>query len=197
MDGSAQLNADGASDENRANEARKRADAWSHLLARYEPYSHFFTGTFPVPVGERAAWRDFNRYIARLESRANGAVAFAAVLAETVGGAAHIHALFKGTDRLSIADLRDSWRAGYSRAARYDPALGARHYIAQHLFTRSGQEMVGDVETSSASKFARAAGRRPPRKRYAITKRARLLYCAYRDASGRLRSVIRRTADAA
>jgi len=168
---------DGSSTTQR--EAAKLADAWAEYLARNEPYDHFATFTFKYPtISEGAAWRHFHRYLAQLESKAGGAVAFAGLLAESEGGAKHMHALVTGTKHLPQQVLRETWVHGISQTYNYDPRLGARGYLARHLIGDS-QRVLGDIEQSGANRFIRAARRKPPRWR-GQRARGRKLWCAIR-----------------
>lgn len=157
-------------------EAARRAAAWADYLARYEPYDHFFTGTWRGSVSDYAAWGDFRRWVARVESRASGAVAYAAVFAESIGGSKHVHALTVGTRALALADMRSAWERGHSHAETYDPKRGARGYLAHHVAANRGQRLFGDTEVETGGNFARAHGRKPPRRRRYFSRRAGRLW---------------------
>jgi hypothetical protein len=47
-------------------------------------------------------------------------------------GRLHLHALLGGTGGLLEASLKREWRAGHSLVKRYDPALGAVHYLTKY-----------------------------------------------------------------
>ena len=135
--------------------ARSLAAAWGEYLAPYD-WNHWVTLTFaphqprdlwsPVPVGparpgaERPgpppnyAHRQFRYWVRRL-----GALGGAPVwwfrgdeLGERLGRL-HLHALLGGTGRLATQSLDREWRAGFSLVKRYDPALGAVHYVTKYV----------------------------------------------------------------
>lgn len=171
-------------------------EAWGALFGKYV-YDHFTTHTFRRPdTSEERARRDFTQLVARLERRAGGAVAHAAVFAESSAGHIHVHALLKGTAGVPVLALRRCWPHGFSHVEKYDPAQGARHYLAHHI-DKPGQRMLGDFEFASREKFIRAAGRLPPRRvlrPYLARNSGRLWFVVARDALGRLRTTMHRAA---
>ncbi len=134
--------------------ATSLAAAWGEYLAPYA-WAHWLTLTFapprlpylggPVCLGparsgaERPgpppdyAHREFGRFVHRLECRVGEPVWWfrGDELGERLGRF-HLHALLGGTGGLLETSLGREWRAGFSLVKRYDPALGAAHYITKY-----------------------------------------------------------------
>jgi len=134
--------------------ATSLAAAWGEYLAPYA-WDHWVTLTFaphhprdlysavrvgPARLGaERPgpppdyAHRQFRYWVQRLECRGGQPVWWfrGDELGERLGRL-HFHALLGGTGGLLEASLREEWRAGFSVVKRYDPALGATHYITKY-----------------------------------------------------------------
>ncbi len=134
--------------------ARSLAAAWGEYLAPYD-WDHWLTLTFapprpphlggPVRLGparpgpERPgpppdyAHREFGRFVQRLEDCGSEPVWWfrGDELGERLGRL-HLHALLGGTGGLLDASLAREWRAGFSLVKRYDPALGAVHYLTKY-----------------------------------------------------------------
>ncbi len=133
---------------------RSLAAAWGEYLAPYA-WDHWLTLTFapprppdlggPVRMGparpgrERPgpppdyAHREFGRFVDRLKSRARVPVWWfrGDELGERLGRL-HLHALLGGTGGLLESSLGREWRAGFSLVKRYNPALGAVHYLTKY-----------------------------------------------------------------
>ncbi len=134
--------------------ARSLAAAWGEYLAPYA-WDHWVTLTFappcppqlggPVRLGparpgaERPgpppdyAHREFGRFVRRVERRAREPVWWfrGDELGERLGRL-HLHALLGGTGGLLETSLGREWRVGFSLVKRYDPALGAAHYVRKY-----------------------------------------------------------------
>jgi len=134
--------------------ARSLAAAWGEYLAPYA-WDHWLTLTFapyrrrnlrggvrlgPARLGaERPgpppdyAHREFGRFVQRLEDCGGEPVWWfrGDELGERLGRL-HLHALLGGTGGLLEVSLGREWRAGFSLVKRYDPALGAAHYITKY-----------------------------------------------------------------
>lgn len=135
--------------------ASSLAAAWGHYLGDYD-WDHFVTLTFapprpshlggpvrPGPGRRRAerpgpppdyAHRQFRYWVRRL-----GVLGGAPVwwfrgdeLGERLGRL-HLHAFLGGTGRLLEETLGRQWQAGFSLVKRYDPALGAAHYVTKYV----------------------------------------------------------------
>ncbi|KKL48265.1 hypothetical protein LCGC14_2327250 [marine sediment metagenome] len=134
--------------------ATSLAAAWGEYLAPYA-WDHWLTLTFapPRPLdlggpfrlgparrgGERPgpppdyAHREFRRFVRRLEDCGSEPVWWfrGDELGERLGRL-HLHALLGGTGGLLEASLSREWRVGFSLVKRYDPALGAAHYVTKY-----------------------------------------------------------------
>ncbi len=134
--------------------ARSLAAAWGEYLAPYD-WNHWLTLTFasprPLQLGGGVrlgparpgpprpgpppdyAHREFGHFVHRLERRARAPVWWfrGDELGERLGRL-HLHALLGGTGRLPDDTLGREWRAGFSVVKRYDPALGAAHYLTKY-----------------------------------------------------------------
>ena len=134
--------------------ARSLAAAWGEYLAPYD-WDHWATLTFrpyrrPQPRGGARpgpgrprpprpgpppdyAHREFSRFVHRLECRGGGPVWWfrGDELGERLGRL-HLHAFLGGTGRLLDETLGREWRAGFSLVKRYDPTLGAAHYLTKY-----------------------------------------------------------------
>ncbi len=141
--------------------------AWSEYLTRYH-WDHWVTLTFAphpprdlwslVPVGPARlgpdrpgpppdyAHRQFQSWVGRVEGCGGESVWWfrGDELGERLGRL-HLHALVGGTGGLLEASLRREWRAGFSFVKRYDPALGAAHYI-----TKYATKGLADYDVSGA-----------------------------------------------
>ncbi len=133
---------------------RSLAAAWGEYLAPY-PWDHFVTLTFapprpshlagavrpgpgrprPSPPGPPPdyAHRQFRCWVRRLGVLAREPVWWfrGDELGERLGRL-HLHALLGGTGGLLETSLGREWRAGFSLVKRYDPALGAAHYLTKY-----------------------------------------------------------------
>ncbi len=138
--------------------ATSLAAAWGEYLAPYD-WNHWLTLTFasprppdlggPVRLGparpgpERPgpspdyAHREFGRFVRRLEDRGGGPVWWfrGDELGERLGRL-HLHALLGGTGGLLESSVGREWQAGFSVVKRYDPALGAAHYLTKYAAKR-------------------------------------------------------------
>ncbi len=134
--------------------ATSLAAAWGEYLAPYA-WDHWLTLTFapprPLHLGggvrlgparpgaERPgpppdyAHREFGRFVRRLEDCGGEPVWWfrGDELGERLGRF-HLHALLGGTGGLLETSLGREWQAGFSLVKRYDPALGAAHYITKY-----------------------------------------------------------------
>jgi len=134
--------------------ARSLPAAWSEYLARYH-WDHWVTLTFapycprqlgggvclgPARLGPARpgpppdyAHREFQRWVACVEGCGGEPVWWfrGDELGERLGRL-HLHALVGGTGGLLEASLGREWGAGFSLVKRYDPALGAAHYITKY-----------------------------------------------------------------
>ena len=134
--------------------AKSLAAAWGEYLAPYA-WDHWLTLTFapprpphlggPVRLGPARpgparpgpppdyAHREFGRFVQRLEDCGGASVWWfrGDELGERLGRL-HLHALLGGTGGLLEASLGREWRAGFSLVKRYDPALGAVHYLTKY-----------------------------------------------------------------
>ena len=134
--------------------ARSLAAAWGEYLAPYA-WNHWLTLTFaplrpphlggavclgPARAGPLRpgpppdyAHREFRRWVHRLECRGGEPVWWfrGDELGERLGRL-HLHALLGGTGGLLESSLDREWRAGFSLVKRYDPALGAAHYLTKY-----------------------------------------------------------------
>ncbi len=135
--------------------ATSLAAAWGEYLAPYA-WDHWLTLTFAPPrpphlggavrLGparpgpERPgpppdfAHREFSRFVRRVERRGGEPVWWfrGDELGERLGRL-HLHAFLGGTGGLLEASLGREWRAGFSLVKRYDPALGAAHYVRKYV----------------------------------------------------------------
>jgi len=135
--------------------ATSLATAWGEYLAPY-PWDHWVTLTFAPyrrrhlggvvrlgPARRRAerpgpppdyAHREFRRWVRRVEDRGREPVWWfrGDELGERLGRL-HLHALLGGTGGLLDESLGREWRAGFSLVKRYDPALGAAHYVTKYV----------------------------------------------------------------
>lgn len=131
------------------------AATWGDWLSEFD-WDHFATLTFapprplhlggpvrPGPGRPRPprpgpppdyAHRQFRRWVRRL-----GVLGGAPVwwfrgdeLGERLGRL-HLHAFLGGTGRLLEETLGCQWQAGFSLVKRYDPALGAAHYVTKYM----------------------------------------------------------------
>jgi len=135
--------------------AKSLPAAWGDWLSEFD-WDHFVTLTFapphprhlrgavrPGPGRRRAerpgpppdyAHRQFRHWVRRL-----GVLGGAPVwwfrgdeLGERLGRL-HLHAFLGGTGGLLEASLDREWRAGFSLVKRYDPSLGAAHYVSKYV----------------------------------------------------------------
>jgi len=147
--------------------ARSLAAAWGEYLAPYA-WDHWLTLTFAPPRpphlggavrlgparpgAERPgpppdyAHREFGRFVRRLEDCGSEPVWWfrGDELGERLGRL-HLHALLGGTGALLESSLGRQWRAGWSLVKRYDPALGAAHYV-----TKYATKGLADYDVSGA-----------------------------------------------
>jgi hypothetical protein len=112
-------------------------EAWGRFLRGFH-WDHFATLTYRAPVAVGRAERDvWMGWIRRLERIAQRRVSYFYVVEPTVSGWPHVHALVAGTADLRIDQLEGTWRAGYRRIVRYDPARGASWYVSKDLLDRA------------------------------------------------------------
>ena len=135
--------------------ARSLAAAWGEHLTAYD-WNHWVTLTFAPPCPPHLggavrlgparpgparpgpppdfAHREFSRFVHRLECRGGGPVWWfrGDELGERLGRL-HLHAFLGGTGRLLEASVGQEWRVGFSLVKRYDPALGAAHYVTKYV----------------------------------------------------------------
>jgi len=138
----------------KATSASGLAAAWGPYLGDYA-WNHWLTLTFapprPAHLGGRVplgparprparpgpppdyAHREFARFVRRLECCGADPVWWfrGDELGERLGRL-HLHALLGGTGGLLESTLGRQWRAGFSVVKRYDPALGAAHYLTKY-----------------------------------------------------------------
>ncbi len=134
--------------------ATSLAAAWGEYLQPYD-WDHWVTLTFapyrrrdlrgavalgPARPGPTRpgpppdyAHREFRYFVHRLECRGGGSVWWfrGDELGERLGRF-HLHALLGGTGCLLDETLGREWRAGFSVVKRYDPGLGAAHYLTKY-----------------------------------------------------------------
>ncbi|MCC7134735.1 MAG: hypothetical protein IT352_18900 [Gemmatimonadales bacterium] len=107
--------------------------AWAELLEGI-PWDHYVTLTFRQSSGPNFAWRAFRRWIRRLERVAGLPVIwFVGFEDGDLLGRLHLHSLVGNTDALSDETLTESWTAGFSRIERFQPGLGAAHYVTKYV----------------------------------------------------------------
>lgn len=121
--------------ENRtaSTERARLRTAWAELLEGI-PWDHYATLTFRQSSGPNFAWRAFRRWIRRLERTAELPVIwFVGFEDGNLLGRLHLHALVGNTDVLSEETLTEAWTAGFSRIERFQPGLGAAHYVTKYV----------------------------------------------------------------
>lgn len=115
-------------------------EAWVGLLDGHD-WDHFITLTFAsaasnprAQVHPDYAHRSFDSFISRLERRAHRPVAW--FRGDELGpqtGRLHFHALLQGTSGLLHRTVAECWPQGHAWVRRYDPELGAAHYVTKYV----------------------------------------------------------------
>jgi len=140
-----------------------RADILKELmgswLGRLAPWDVFATWTFDRPVNPAGAMYWTKRHLGWIEKTAKQPIyAFVGVERGDRGGLLHVHALIGNVAHLKpYCDNRlapgtwgrscclvHAWPCGYARVFRYDPQLGAKHYIVKYVTKRLAEwELIG------------------------------------------------------
>lgn len=108
--------------------------AWGEWLESL-PWGHFVTLTFKYDTSSDAAVREFNRWVRRLEQRAQGPLGYFRVIEEGIGGLHHLHVLIGGTQSIGVSSVKASWPNGMSEVVVYKPHGGAARYVSKSLET--------------------------------------------------------------
>lgn len=123
------------------------SEAMGEWLGRIAPWDVFATWTFARPVTLYGAMDRARKHARSLEDMAGQPVYAFVAVEEGAGGLAHLHALIGNVAHLrptcgtslpvgrrgERCCLRDAWAYGYARVFKYDPARGARFYVAKHI----------------------------------------------------------------
>jgi hypothetical protein len=128
-------------------------------LGKLVPWDAFASWTFSRPVSEQGAMYVARRHLRWVEKRAGVPVyAWLGTERGDSGGLVHLHGLIGNVAHLTFycrkllppdrwglpCCLLHAWPAGYARVLRYDPALGARHYVSKYVVKRLAEwELFG------------------------------------------------------
>ncbi|MFN0181744.1 MAG: hypothetical protein ACKVZ0_23290 [Gemmatimonadales bacterium] len=92
------------------------------------------TLTFARNSGPLRAKATFRTWIRRLERKTGRPLLWFLGLEDGHQlGRLHIHALVGGTDALGETTLEEAWEEGFSRIERFQPGLGAAHYVTKYI----------------------------------------------------------------
>ena len=108
--------------------------AWGEWLESL-PWNHFATLTFKYDTSSDAAVREFNRWVRRLEQRAQGRLGYFRVIEAGSGRLLYLHVLIGGTQGLGVSSVKASWQNGMSEVVVYKPHGGATRYVCKGLET--------------------------------------------------------------
>ena len=107
-------------------------ESWGQWLNEYD-WDHYCTLTFQWEATVSGAIRQYQRFIRRLERRAQGAINWFMVIEYGRGGWLHIHALLGATNALLKESVDVAWPAGKTNVQTYDSQRGASHYITKAI----------------------------------------------------------------
>ena len=120
-------------ERNSLNDQRALRLAWGEFLEGL-PWDHFVTLTFRQASGPDYARRAFGQWIRRLEREARTRLLwFVGFEDGRLLGRLHLHALVGNTDGLAESTLEEAWTPGFARIQRFQPRLGAAHYVTKYI----------------------------------------------------------------
>ena len=109
--------------------------AWGAYIRQFA-WDHVATLTFRFGRPGGAIRELHDRWLRRLARNAQHSIPAFYGLERGTGGRLHLHVLTAGTAALTLAELRQAWKAGVSEVKRYDPARGAAWYVTKGVLAR-------------------------------------------------------------
>lgn len=108
--------------------------AWGEHLHSFR-WAHFATLTpeFPDTSAEKLELHFRDHFIRNLARATQRPVPWFYAMERSGGGVLHLHALLANTERLTVAELRQSWALGFTVIKRYSSKRAAAWYAAKSL----------------------------------------------------------------
>jgi len=136
------------------NNLKSLRDSWIGFIGRFEPFELYATLTFVEDIHPEQADRRYKRFIRSINESLYGrryrergkSIYWVRALEFQRRQVIHFHALLGGgvykLHRLRTMQLWESEKGnGMARIEKYNPTLGARHYLSNYVSKRKGGEI--------------------------------------------------------
>jgi hypothetical protein len=97
------------------------------------PWWHYATLTDDYGHSPASLLRQGLVFVRRLETKARRRVDYFLIVEGARRGFPHLHALLFGTDSLTVRQVEQQWRLGFTSVRRFDPTRGAAGYVVKEL----------------------------------------------------------------
>jgi hypothetical protein len=111
---------------------RDISEAWGHWLEQFE-WDHMITLTFKEVSTNENAELQVNRWIRRLQQRAQQNVNWFIAGERGVSGLLHLHAWTGGTRKIGCCGVAHAWPCGRTHVVNYVPRRGGTYYVSKNL----------------------------------------------------------------
>ena len=122
-------------------------------------------GVAAPPSRVEVAFREFARFVRRLESRAphgvRGRIDYFVVAEQGLEGLLHLHAVLHNTRHLLVGTIRDDWKCGFANVRVFDRTSRGCTYLLKSALVRDVQFEISRPPwpTERAAREARSRGR--------------------------------------